>query len=111
MSDYHWLPKLLFGIAAIFTFVMAVLPRPPKLPGNPSDKVQHALAFATLGLLAVWAYPETSPLRLVILLSLFGALIELVHMIPALRRNSDWADLVVDIVAAGLVIALISWLR
>jgi VanZ family protein len=111
LSNYPWLPALLFWAAIIFTFVMAVLPRPPKLPGAPSDKIQHAVAFATLGLLAVWAYPGTSPLLLVVLLSLFGALIELIHTIPAFQRDSDLLDWLVDTVACGLVITFVSWFR
>lgn len=100
--------RLLFWAAAAFTFVMAVLPDPPKLPGAPSDKVQHAVAFAVLGLLAVWAYPGVSPLWLVVLLSLFGALIELVHLVPGLRRDSDIMDWVVDTLACGLAVAAAS---
>ena len=46
--------RLLFWAAAIFALVMAVLPHPPELPGDPSDKLQHVAAFATLGLLGAW---------------------------------------------------------
>src|SRR5437762_6087622 len=67
------LRRLLFWAAAIFAFVMAVLPHPPELPGAPSDKIQHMAAFATLGLLGAWAYAETALLLLLIGLSLFGA--------------------------------------
>jgi VanZ family protein len=105
------LPKLLFWLAALFTFVMALLPQPPKIPGNPSDKVQHAVAFAVLGLLAAWAYPGASPLLLIAALSGFGLLIEIFHLVPVLGRDSDLVDWIVDTVAAGLVIAVVSWWR
>ena len=104
-------PILLFWAAVLFTLVMALLPRPPKLPGNPSDKVQHAVAFAVLGLLAAWAYPGASPLLLIAALSVFGLLIELFHLLPALGRDSDVVDWLVDTVACGLVIGIVSLSR
>ena len=89
---------------------MAVLPRPPRIPGGPSDKVQHAVAFAALGLLAAFAYPHTSPVLLVILLSAFGALIEVVHLVPALGRDADLRDWVVDTVdCAGAIGGVSVW--
>src|SRR5215212_9586394 len=103
--------RLLFWAAAAFAFVMAVLPHPPELPGSPSDKVQHIAAFATLGLLAAWAYAGTSTLRLIAGLSLFGALIELVQAIPALHRDSDPIDWLADTVACALVLLLVRWWR
>jgi uncharacterized membrane protein len=111
VSGYSWLPPLLFWAALAFTFVMAVMPNRPKLPGRPSDKVEHAVAFGVLGLLAAVAYPGISPLLLIALLSMFGAVIELVHLIPALRRHSDWLDWIVDTVACALVIGIVGWLR
>src|SRR4051812_5596576 len=91
-----------FWAAAVFAFVMAVLPQPPQLPGNPSDKIEHMVAFATLGLLGAWAYAGSSLLRLVAGLSLFGAMIELVQAIPALHRDCDIKDWVADTFACGL---------
>ncbi len=104
-------PRLLFWAAAAFAFVMAALPHPPHLPGEPSDKVQHVIAFATLGLLGAWAYARSSPWRLVLGLSLFGALIELVQAIPVLHRDSDVLDWLADTVAAALVLLLVAWWR
>jgi len=45
----------LFWTAAAFALVMAIVPHPPELPGQPSDKVQHIVAFATLALLGSFA--------------------------------------------------------
>ena len=99
--------RALFWAAAMFAFVMAVLPHPPRLPGDPSDKVLHITAFATLGLLGSFAYPAASVLRLLLPLSLFGALIEVVQAIPALHRDSDVVDWIADTVAAGVVLVLV----
>jgi VanZ family protein len=103
--------RLAFWAAAIFAFVMAVLPHPPELPGHPSDKIQHVAAFATLGLLGGLAYPATSALQLAVRLSLFGAAIELVQAIPGLHRDSSALDWIADTIACGLVLALVSRLH
>lgn len=100
--------QLLFWAAALFAFVMAVLPHPPHVPAN--DKVQHMAAFATLGVLGSFAYPRLSALRLLIGLSLFGAFIEVVQAIPALHRDSDFWDWVADTVAVGVALLIVrSW--
>jgi len=104
-------PRLIFWAAAAFAFVMAVIPHPPHLPGEPNDKVQHIAAFATLGLLGAWAYARAALLRLAIGLSLFGALIEGVQAIPALHRDSDVLDWLADTVACGIVLLLVRWRR
>ena len=101
--------RLLFWAAALFAFVMAVLPHPPHVPAN--DKVQHMAAFATLGLLGSFAYPRLSTLRLLIGLSLFGALIEVVQAIPALHRDSDPLDWLADTIACAIVLLAIRWWR
>lgn len=103
--------RLLFWGAALFAFVMAVLPHPPELPGEPSDKVQHVAAFATLGLLGAWAYARKPLLLLLAGLSLFGAVIEVVQSIPSLHRDADVKDWVADTLACGLVLAIAAWRR
>ena len=88
---------------------MAVLPHPPQLPGHPSDKIQHIAAFVTLGLLAAWAFPRAATLRLIVGLSLFGAMIEVVQAIPALHRDSDVLDWVADTIACAAVLIAVRW--
>lgn len=100
-----------FWTAAAFAFVMAVLPHPPQLPGAPSDKVQHIAAFLVLGALASFAWPRTSPVYLATALSLFGAVIELVQLIPTLNRDGDPIDWIADTAAAGLMLIFLHWLR
>ena len=94
---------LAFWLAAAFAFVMATLPRPPALPGQPSDKVQHVIAFSVLTVLAFTAWPWKCWLRIVIGLSAFGALIEIVQLIPALHRDGDWMDWLADTAAVLFV--------
>lgn len=100
-----------FWSAAIFAFVMAVLPHPPQIPGSPSDKFQHILAFAILAGLAAAAYRGTPLILLGIQLSIFGAVIELVQLIPALNRDADWVDWLADTVAATAILLLAAALK
>ena len=44
--------RLLLLLATLFALVMACIPQPPQLPGQPSDKLQHIVAFVVLTLLA-----------------------------------------------------------
>jgi hypothetical protein len=103
--------RFAFWGATTFAFVMAILPRPPEIPGAPSDKVQHIAAFLTLATLAALAYPGRSLLRIALGLSAFGAVIEVVQAIPALNRDSDVVDWVADSAAVAVVLILVSAIR
>lgn len=102
---------LAFWAALLFAFVMAVLPKPPQLPGQPSDKIQHILAFTVLAGLAAAAFPRASLLKILLLLSAYGALIEFVQTIPALHRDGDWVDWIADTAAAAIVLLLAYFVR
>lgn len=103
--------RIIFWTAACFAFVMAIVPHPPELPGEPNDKVQHVIAFATLAALGSFAYSRLKLARLLAALSLFGALIEMVQAIPALHRDSDVMDWLADTAAVGTVLAFVWWRR
>jgi len=90
--------------AVVFTFVMATLPKPPHLPGDPDDKVQHILAFACLTALASIAYARASAWRLALPLAVFAALIEVTQMIPALNRDAELMDWIADMTAIAVVL-------
>lgn len=98
--------RLTFCAALLIAFVMAVLPHPPQVPGAPTDKVQHILAFAVLTGLALAGWPAASRWRIVFGLAGFGALIELVQAIPMLHRSSELADWLADAGAILVVLAL-----
>jgi hypothetical protein len=103
--------RTLFWAAALFAFVMAVLPHPPRLPGNPNDKLQHVTAFATLALLGSFAYPRTALIQLLVRLSLFGAAIEIFQAIPVLHRDSDVLDWIADTAAVAMMLLIVRWGR
>lgn len=106
------LARIGFVAALVFASVMAFLPQPPQLPGEPSDKVNHILAFATLTALLAIGWPRLSAWRILLIMAGYGALIELVQLIPALNRSGDGMDWVADMGATLVVLALIwGWRR
>ena len=102
------MPRVIFWTACVIAFVMAVLPQPPQVPGPLSDKVQHVIAFLVLAGLGRWAYPQVRKRRLLLGLAAFGALIELAQAIPAVGRDSDPIDWIVDVAAALTVFVVIA---
>lgn len=103
--------RLAFWAALCFAFVMAVLPHPPQVPGDPSDKIQHILAFTVLSGLAGATYRDSALLAIGIRLSVFGALIEIVQAVPALHRDSSALDWLADTGAVLVVLILVAIVR
>ena len=78
----------------------------PKQAFSLWDKAEHALAFATLVLLGVLAYPRRIGLLVFSLLA-FGGAIELAQAATG-WRSGDWADWLAD--GVGLVAGLpLAW--
>ena len=98
---------ILFWSAAAFALMMAGLPNAPELKVESGDKILHMIAFAVLALLGAFAYPALRLMALLLGLSAFGILIELIQLIPALNRTADWGDLAADILTAAAVLGVI----
>jgi VanZ family protein len=105
-----WLWKLAFWAAVAATLVMALLPKPPQLPLDPSDKIQHVVAFAALTLLGIAAYRRAPQLQIALGLGALGAAIELLQTIPTLHRHGELMDWVVDLatIAAATAFAKVA---
>jgi len=67
------------------------------------DKAQHAIAFGTLTVLAVLAYPCVSKFRIGLLLMVLGVLIEVLQYFSGYRFG-DWQDAVAD--GVGVLVGL-----
>ena len=102
---------ILFWSAAAFALIMAGLPHAPELSVESGDKILHMIAFAVLALLGALAYPALSLMALLLCLSAFGILIELIQLIPALNRTADWRDLAANILNAAAVLGVIFVVR
>jgi VanZ family protein len=103
--------RLLFWSVLVFAFVMAILPQPPALPGDPGDKLLHMLAFFVLGGLATFAYPRLRLLTIFVGLAVFGGVIEIVQAIPELGREASWLDWLADVSALGFVLMMAGVIR
>ena len=103
--------RTIFWIAIVLSFLAAINPQPPQLPGQPNDKVQHIMAFLMLGALAFFAFPRVGPIILLAWLSAFGAFIEFVQMIPALHRDGDILDWIADTAASAFTLMTLHLFR
>lgn len=101
-----WL-RLAFLCALALALVMALVPKPPHLPIDElGDKFEHALAFAILALLGANGYPRMPLPRMGERLSFLGAMIEVTQSIPALHRDCDIMDWVID--TAVILVTLVA---
>jgi VanZ family protein len=93
----------LFG-GILLVCLIAFNPHTRGLPSTGWDKLNHMLAFSSLGLAAWWAYPTARRWALGSLL-VFGVLIEVVQtQIPG--HTADAADLLADLI--GLAVAVVA---
>lgn len=100
-------PQLLraaFWIAALATFALAVLPLRHGGSFLPWDKAQHFVAFWSLTVLALLAFPRAQLLLVAGSLSGFGALIEVVQGLSFVHRDADVKDWLADTIAIGAVL-------
>lgn len=86
---------------------MALLPKPPEMPGAPGDKIQHMLAFFTLGALAASGWRARPGWALFAGLAAFGGAIEILQAIPALHRDAEPLDWLADMGAAATALAVV----
>jgi hypothetical protein len=105
--------RLVFFAALVFTFYSAVAPAAHVLRLTPWDKATHFIAFYVLTGLAVAAFPKRNVLLIAVLLSGFGALIEVVQGLPQVRRDRDFWDWVADSIAitSAMLPMALSWWR
>jgi hypothetical protein len=96
--------RFAFWAAALFAFVMAVVPDPIEIPT--SDKVQHMAAFFTITLLGCAGYRGLPRVKLMLAMFAFGAMIEVVQLVPMLHRDAEWSDWLADIVAVLAALAI-----
>jgi hypothetical protein len=107
------LAQVAFFSALLFTFYSAVIPPALALQLVPWDKAEHFIAFYALTGLAVAAFPKSNLCVIAGLLSLFGALIEIVQGLDLVHRDRDFWDWVADSLAIGAALApmLLVWWR
>jgi len=107
MSPLRRLFVAAFWGAALFAYVDAILPGKDAVSLFLWDKLNHMIAFFTITFLARAAYPRIPIFRLFVMMSAFGAFIELSQALPFIRRDAEWDDWFADMIASlvGLVAA------
>jgi hypothetical protein len=107
LLDERWQRALrgLFWACAAFALFMALTPHPPRFANEPGDKVQHMIAFATLGAIAAIGWRNMRGWKIFLALAAFGGFIEIAQAIPALHRDSQWLDWFADMAAAATSLA------
>ena len=104
--------RAIFWLAGTVAVVVAIWPKPIMVPGAPSHKIQHIMAFLFLTALGSAAYPRGAALKLALGLAGFGALIEIVQSIPALNRDAELLDWIADVAAVAVVLLAVGlWRR
>ena len=97
--------RLALMLLLIAISYLALAPVPPKGVGSGWDKLNHAMAFASLAFCGHWSLSSWRMRWLALPLALlaYGALIELLQLqVPG--RDGEWADLLAD--AAGVALGL-----
>ncbi|MCU0966517.1 MAG: VanZ family protein [Burkholderiaceae bacterium] len=104
-----WMPKLAFWLACATVAVLSLLPADVLAGGvfDWWDKAQHALGFAGLSLLGLWAHPGRSGWVIPGLL-VFGAGIEVAQAATGWRIG-ELPDLLAD--AVGIGVGWLVWTR
>jgi hypothetical protein len=105
--------RFVFWLALAVTLVMALLPKPPALPTQATDKVQHMAAFAALTSLAALGFPGLRLRVIFVSMAALGLAIEVLQMIPILRRNAQASDWLADCAATAatlLICGVVRWL-
>lgn len=97
-----------FWSAVAFTFLCAVAPA-ERLYLADRDKLEHFVAFFTLTVLAIVAYPRRALAVTGMKLLAFGALIEVVQALPTIGRDGDLSDLLTDGAAIAMVAMLFAF--
>jgi VanZ family protein len=108
--------RLLLVLLLIAISYLALTPVPPKGVGSSWDKLNHAMAFASLAFCGHWSLSNWRQRWLALPLALlaYGGAIELLQLqIPG--RDGEWADLLADTVGVALGLAaagaLLAWKR
>lgn len=97
--------RLGFWVPLAVSVWFALAPAPPGLPFSPSDAILHAGAFAYLTFAGRLAFPRSSAWTIGLLMLAYGALIEVLQGLGAVRA-AEWRDLFMDLAGIAIGFAL-----
>jgi len=107
------LRRLCLVCAATMVFLLFWLGAKPiavNLFPEPWDKLAHFVAYGVIAGLLALGLERRQPLRLILLVSVIGALDEW-HQLYLPGRSADVMDFLTDVAAAIVAVTLVDWLR
>jgi len=102
LTSLHY--RVLFTICAVAVLVLSLLPPDVPEPTTGWDKTNHLLAFGTLSVLGVRAWPARV-WHVALALTAYGAAIEALQSLTS-YRTASWVDLLADILGIAIGLAL-----
>ncbi len=105
------LRRWLFAAVLLLTLVAALVPNADAPDLGHGDKINHIAAFATLTVLAAWAWPRARLVVILVALSALGAAIEGLQALPVIARDAEWADWIADTAAVAVALAAVAFVR
>ena len=104
-----WL-RAAFLLITVSVLVLALWPSPASLPVQTGwDKADHVLAFAVLGIVGLWAWPQAQ-VRVSVGLLGYGGFIEVLQGMTG-YREADWHDFAADAIGIGVALLATRLLR
>lgn len=100
--------RVLFAAALLFTLAKTLWPHAHPHVGGPNiaSKIGNCAAFAVLTFVAMFAFPRLKLLQLGEILSFLAAGIEVLQELPAVHRDANIFDWLIETGVIAIVLAL-----
>lgn len=104
MDRFKIVSRYIFAVGIIAVVILSLLPGNDVPSVGVSDKIEHLVAYALLGLAGGLAFPtRRGAIVLLVLLPLLGVALEIAQLrVP--ERSADVADALADWMGAGLTL-------
>jgi VanZ family protein len=100
-----------FAAGIVAVVILSLLPGKDIPPTGVSDKIEHVVAYALLGLAGGLAFPtRRSAIALLVLLPLLGIVLEFAQLLVP-DRSAEAADALADLIGTALTLIPILYVR
>ena len=111
MDRFRMVSRYMFAAGIVAVVILSLLPGNDMPSVGISDKVEHVVAYALLGLTGGLAFPtQRAALVLLVLLPLLGVALEIAQLrVP--ERSAEVGDALADLIGAALTLLPILFVR
>ena len=104
MDRFKIVSKRIFAVGIVAILILSLLPKSDMPSVGVSDKIEHVVAYALLGLAGGLGFPtQRAAIVLLVLLPLLGVALEIVQLkVP--ERSADVVDALADWIEAALAL-------